>query len=137
MRVNLSRINDAVHFEAKGTSDVTVHIDGSPDAGGKNSGARPMELILMGLGSCSAIDIIGVLKKQRQIIDSFDITVGAERADNIPKVFKKINIHFKVGGKIEDTKLKRAIDLSMGKYCSVTHMLNKTAEITYTYEIHK
>lgn len=135
MEVKLQRVNDAVHFIAQGTSNVDIHIDGSPDIGGENAGARPMELILMGLASCGAIDIIGILKKQRQRVDRFDVTVDAERAEEYPKVFKKINVHYIVSGNVEEEKLKRAINLSKDKYCSATHMLNKTAEINYTYEI--
>lgn len=135
MKIELQRVNDNVHFTAQGASNVDIHIDGATSIGGEEAGARPMELILMGLASCSAIDIIGILKKQRQKIDRFDITVDAERVDEIPKVFKKINVHYKVAGEIEETKLKRAIDLAKDKYCSVAHMLNKTVEINYTYKI--
>lgn len=136
MKIELKRLNENVHFIAKGTSDVKVNIDGSPEIGGGNKGARPMELLLMGLGGCSAIDIIGILKKQRQEISEFDIIIEAERQkDQIPSLFEWIKVCYKLKGKIDEEKLKRAIDLSVEKYCSVSAILSKTTSIDYTYEL--
>ncbi|WP_026462210.1 OsmC family protein [Adhaeribacter aquaticus] len=136
MKVELRRVNDAFHFEAVGAANVAVHIDGSPDIGGENAGARPMEMILMGLGGCSAIDIVLILQKQRQVIEDMAITIEAERVPNeTPSVFKTIHVHYKFKGDLNEEKVKRAIELSMDKYCSVTAILNKTAEITHSYSI--
>jgi putative redox protein len=136
MKVELRRVNEAFHFEAVGAAGVAVNIDGSPEIGGVNAGARPMEMILMGLGGCSAIDIVLILQKQRQVIADMRITIKAERVPNeTPSVFKNIHVHYAFTGDLSEEKVKRAIDLSMDKYCSVTAILNKTAEITHSYAI--
>lgn len=136
MKVELRRVNDAFHFEAVGAAGVPVNIDGSPDIGGVNAGARPMEMILMGLGGCSAIDIVLILQKQRQVIQDMSITIEAERVPNeTPSIFKSIHIHYLFKGDLNEDKVKRAIDLSMEKYCSVTAILNKTAVITHSFSI--
>lgn len=136
MKVELRRVNDAFHFEAVGAAGVAVHVDGSPDIGGVDAGARPMEMILMGLGGCSAIDIVLILQKQRQQIEDMRITIEAERVPNeTPSVFKTIHVHYNFKGDLNEEKVKRAIDLSMEKYCSVTAILNKTAEITHSFAI--
>lgn len=138
MQVELKRVDNDFHFEATGTSKVVVNIDGAPDIGGHNAGARPMEMILMGLGGCSAIDIILILKKQKQVVEDFKIIIDGEReAGAVPSVFKKIHMNFIFKGDLNSDKVKRAIDLSVEKYCSVGAMLNKTAEITYSFEINK
>jgi putative redox protein len=136
MKVELTRVDNDYHFTAKGTAGVEVHMDGSPEIGGHNAGARPMEMLLMGLGGCSAIDVIQILKKQRQQIDSFDITVTGERVpEREATVFSKIDIHFKLCGPLDAEKVRKAIDLSLEKYCSVAMILYKTATIQYTFEI--
>jgi putative redox protein len=136
MKVELRRVNNAFHFEAVGAAGVAVHIDGSPDIGGVNAGARPMEMILMGLGGCSAIDIVLILQKQRQVIQDMGITIEAERVPNeTPSVFKTIHVHYTFTGDLNEDKVKRAIELSMEKYCSVTAILNKSAVITHSFSI--
>lgn len=135
MRVELQRVDDAFHFEASGKSDVKVHIDGSPEIGGAGAGGRPMELILMGLGGCSAIDVILILKKQRQEIEDLRIVVDGERVDSTPAVFKTIRMDFQFKGELDREKVKRAIGLSVEKYCSVYAMLAETAEISHTFSI--
>ncbi len=137
MEVKLNRVDNDFHIEAKGTSNVVVNIDGSHGIGGHDKGARPMELVLMGLGGCASIDAISILKKQKQQIDRYEVIVTAERVDAIPAVFKSINIHFRVVGDVDEIKLKRAVDLSMDKYCSVSAMLKEKVKITYTYELNK
>lgn len=138
MKVELNRVDDDFHFEATGLSGVSVHIDGAPDIGGHNAGARPMELLLMGLGGCTAIDVILILKKQRQRIDDFKIQVSGERVQ-IPgtemKPFKSINVHFELKGAIDQAKAQRAIQLSMEKYCSATAQLSATANISHSLSI--
>ena len=136
MEVNLTRLNEDFHFAATGTSGVAVHMDGAPEIGGHNQGARPMEMLLMGLGGCSAIDVIMILKKQRQQIGTFDIKVTADR-EKVEEYseFRNINLHFRMGGDLNEDKVRRAIELSLEKYCSVAMVLNKTATITYTLEL--
>ncbi|WP_187263360.1 OsmC family protein [Pontibacter beigongshangensis] len=136
MQVELNRVDQDYHFQATGSAGVVVNIDGSPEIGGHNAGARPMELLLMGLGGCSAIDIIQILKKQRQQIDAFNIKVSAERVPGeVPSLFKSIQIHFTLSGPLNEEKVKKAVDLSLEKYCSVAHILYKTATIDYTFEV--
>ncbi len=136
MQVELTRVDQDYHFEATGAAGVKINIDGSPDIGGHNAGARPMELLLMGLGGCSAIDITLILKKQRQKIDSFNIKVSAEREKTGDmNIFKSIHVHYALGGPLDQDKVKRAIDLSLEKYCSVAAILYKTATIDYTFEV--
>lgn len=135
MKVELVRVDDAFHFEAVGMSDVKVHTDAAVEIGGSNAGARPMELLLMGLGGCSAIDVVLILKKQRQEVTDFRITLEGERIkeDNTErKPFRNIHIHFKLTGKnLDENKINRAISLSMEKYCSATAQLESLATITH------
>jgi len=138
MQVELVRIDDAFHFQANGMSGVPVDIDAAENIGGHNAGSRPMELLLMGLGGCTAIDVILIMKKQRQVIEDLKISVSGERekiegTEMTP--FRKINIHFKFKGNIVEEKAKKAIELSMEKYCSATAQFSGSAEITHTFEI--
>ncbi|UTA66452.1 OsmC family protein [Emticicia sp. 21SJ11W-3] len=140
MKVELVRVDDAFHFEATGVSGVTNHIDANVEIGGHNAGARPMELLLMGLGGCTAIDVILVLKKQRQLIEDLRISVEGERTQiegTEMKPFRKINIHYAFKGTIDTEKIERAIKLSMEKYCSATAQLSPTAEITHSYSLNE
>src|SRR5690606_22360579 len=108
MKISLNRVNDAVHFEgSSGTTDVKVHIDGSPEIGGQSLGNRPMELVLMALGSCSALDLVNILKKQRQEIEDIKIDVEGKRREAIPTVFTDIHISFLLKGKIEQAKAEK------------------------------
>ncbi|MEA5425523.1 OsmC family protein [Arcicella lustrica] len=138
MQVELVRIDDAFHFQANGMSGVPVDIDAAENIGGHNAGSRPMELLLMGLGGCTAIDVILIMKKQRQVIEDLKISVSGERekiegTEMTP--FRKINIHFQFKGNIVEEKAKKAIELSMEKYCSATAQFSGSAEITHTFEI--
>ena len=111
-------------------------IDGSPEIGGRNLGARPMELVLMGLASCSAMDVMSILKKARQDVTDCVITADAERAETIPKVFTKIHVVYRVTGHaLKPAAVERAVTLSMQTYCSVSKMLAQTAEITHAIEL--
>ena len=132
MKITLSRQNDAVHFIAKNEQDLTMSIDGSPEIGGENKGFRPMQLLLVALGGCSSIDIVSILKKQRQTLESFDIEIDGEReAGKEPSLFRDIVITFKLGGALLDPeKVKKAVALSLEKYCSVAKTLEPTASIT-------
>lgn len=113
-----------------------VVMDGAAEIGGRNLGARPMEMVLLGLGGCTAMDVLSILQKGRHDVRDCAIEIGAERADSVPKVFTEIHVHFIVSGRgLQDKHVKRAVDLSAEKYCSVSMMLGKTAEITHDYEI--
>ncbi len=138
MRVELNRVDNDFHFEATGSSGIPINIDGAVEIGGHNLGARPMELLLMGLGGCSAIDIINILKKQKQLIDKFRIVIGAEREKNeVPSIFETINVTFYLTGDLEHSKVERAVNLSMEKYCSAAAVIGKTAEIKYSFVVNQ
>jgi putative redox protein len=125
-----------VAFVAESGSGHALVIDGAPDAGGRNLGPRPMELVLMGAGACSAFDVVMILKKARQDIVDCVCEVEADRATVDPKVFTAIRMTFKVSGRKLDTKqVERAVKLSHEKYCSATIMLAKTAAITVATEV--
>ena len=135
MEVRLKRIDQGFHFEALGSSPVPVHIDAAEGIGGHNAGARPMELLLMGLGGCTAIDVILVLKKQRQIVEDFQIRLSGtrEKIEGTEKTpFRTINIQFELKGQIDGAKALKAIQLSMEKYCSATAQLEPSSLITHT-----
>ncbi|MFZ5466646.1 MAG: OsmC family protein [Pseudomonadota bacterium] len=127
---------DGMAFMGETGSGHALVMDGAPDIGGRNIGPRPTELVLVGLGGCTSIDVVMILQKQRQPVRDCIVEVTAERAESIPKVFTKIHAHFVVKGAGLDPKaVERAVNLSADKYCSVSHMLNKTAEITHDFEI--
>ena len=135
MEVVLNRLDQDFHFEAKGSSPIPVHIDAAEGIGGHNAGARPMELLLMGLGGCTAIDVILILKKQRQIVEDFQIRVSGDRekiegTEKTP--FRQINIQFELKGQIDGAKALKAIQMSMDKYCSATAQLEPSSNITHT-----
>jgi putative redox protein len=127
---------DGASFLAESGSGHTVLMDGPPEAGGKNSGPRPMEMLLMGTGGCAAFDVVMILKKSRQDISDCVVEIEAERAPREPKVFTHIHFHFVVTGKkLNPGQVERAISLSAEKYCSASIMLAKTAELTHDFEI--
>jgi putative redox protein len=136
MKVEIERVNNKVHLEAKNEQGVIVHMDGSPEIGGEDLGARPMQLVLMALGGCTSMDMLSMLKKMREEVKGYKVTVDAERATEHPMVFTKIHIHYTLEGNLKKENVEKAINLSMDKYCSVTHMLNSTATITHSFEIH-
>lgn len=136
MKIHLTRLDSGFHFEATNETNNKVSIDASESIGGGGKGARPMELLIMGLGSCSGIDVLTILKKQRQEVSHFSIQLEAEReTGKEANLFTKIHIHFDLHGQIEIEKLKTAIHLSLDKYCSVAKTLEKTAEITNSFSI--
>lgn len=138
MRINLKRIDTDFNFEASNEDGNTITLDASPNIGGHNKGMRPMQLLLAALGGCAAIDIILILKKQKQVIESFDIEVDGEREAATSEgvsLFRTIEVHFILKGNIEQNKAERAVQLSMEKYCSVTKTLEPTAKITHRVTI--
>ena len=135
MKTTVKRIGPMA-FSAIADSGHTVIMDASPEVGGENRGARPMELILMGLGGCASIDVVMILEKAREEITDCKVVIDAERADTDPKVYTRINVHFIVSGKnLNRNRVARAIELSSEKYCSVSIMLGKTAVIEHDFEI--
>jgi len=125
-----------VSFVGSADSGHEVPMDGSPEFGGQNRGARPMELVLIGMGGCTAFDVVHILKKARQEIADCVAHIDAERAPTDPKVFTRIHVHFVVKGKnLDAKKVAHAIELSADKYCSASIMLGKTAAITHDFEI--
>ncbi len=125
-------------FEGVAGSGHRVTMDVAPEVGGRNLGLRPMEMVLLGLGGCTAIDVLHMLRKGRQPITDMRVELNAERADDVPKVFTRIHLHFVLtGAGLDPHKIERAINLSASKYCSASMMLNKTAEMTHDFEIVK
>ena len=125
-------------FEGVAGSGHRVTMDVAPEVGGRNLGLRPMEMVLLGFGGCTAIDVLHMLRKGRQPITDMRVELDAERADDVPKVFTKIHLHFVLtGAGLDPHKIERAINLSASKYCSASMMLNKTAEMTHDFEIVK
>lgn len=124
------------NFVGQSGSGHTVIMDGPPEGGGRNLGVRPMEMLLLGMGGCTAFDVIQILQKSRQPITDCVVEISAKRAETIPKVFTRIHIHFKVSGHgLKDRFVKRAVQLSSEKYCSASIMLGKTASLSHDYEI--
>ena len=125
-----------VRFSAHTGSGHTVVMDGAATHGGMDEGARPMELLLVGMGGCTGFDVVGILKKARADLRSLKIRLDAERADETPAVFTRIHVHFVLAGKgLKEQLVERAIKLSAEKYCSASIMLGKTAEISHSFEI--
>jgi putative redox protein len=126
--IKLSRVNDDFGFEANDENGHTVKMDTSPESGGKNFGVRPMQMLLMGLGGCSAIDVISILKKQRQDVKDYEMVIKGDREAGVePSLWQEITIEFHLYGDIDEDKAKRAVELSLNKYCSVAATLQKAA----------
>lgn len=135
MKVTIKWVGDA-SFEAKTESGHKITMDGPADAGGKNVGPRPMEMLLVGLGGCTSFDVVLILKRSRQDVRDCVTEISAERAETDPRVFTKIHVKFIVSGKdLNPEKVERAVKLSEDKYCSASIMLGKTAVITHEIEI--
>ncbi len=121
---------------AETASGHAVVMDGPPMLGGQNLGPRPMEMVLVGLGGCTTVDVVMILKKNKQQVQDCRVEVSAERAEKAPKVYTKIHVHYVVSGRMLDPKqVERAVKLSAEKYCSVSKMLEQAAEITHDFEI--
>jgi len=136
MNAKIRWVGDAM-FVAESGSGHAVVIDGPPESGGKNLGIRPMELLLLGLGSCTSFDVVDILKKGREDVTDCVTQLTAERADAVPAVFTRIHVHFVVSGRrLNETKVARAIELSAQKYCSASIMLERAGvAITHDFEI--
>ena len=127
---------DGVSFVGEADSGHAVVMDGATDAGGRNIGFRPMELLLVGMGGCTAFDVVTILQKARQPVTDCRVELSADRAEEVPKVFTRIHVHFVVSGKdLKPAQVERAVKLSAEKYCSASLMLGKTATVTHDFEI--
>ena len=127
---------DGAMFEATADTGHTVVMDGAPEIGGRNRGSRPMEVVLMGAGGCSAADVISILAKARQEVTDCVVELEAERAEAVPRVFTRIHLHYVVTGRgLKPAAVERAVGLSADKYCSAMQMLNKTAAVTHDFEL--
>jgi len=123
---------DGMLMVAEGGTGHTITMDGAPDIGGRNLASRPMEVLLMGMGGCTAIDVVSMLKKQRQDIEGVEVSLVAERAEDHPKVYTSVKLVYTVRGrKLNKALVERAVTLSDEKYCSATAMVRKSAEITH------
>jgi putative redox protein len=135
MKARIKWVEDAAFLGESGSGHAVV-MDGPPEYGGRNLGVRPMEMILLGMGGCTAFDVIHILKRARQPVTNCVVEVEAERADQVPKVFTRIHVRFIVSGDgLSDTQVARAVELSAKKYCSASIMLGKVAEISHDYRI--
>jgi putative redox protein len=127
---------DHMSFVGESGSGHSVVMDGAAEAGGRDLGIRPMEMLLLGLGGCTAFDVVSILHKSRQKMVDCEVEIEAERATDIPRVFTKIHIHFIVSGKdLDPNRVAKAVNLTADKYCSASRMLEKTAEITHDFEV--
>ena len=136
MTVNLHRLDNNFLFESTNDEGLTVTTDGSPDIGGQGKGMRPMQLVLAAVGSCSSIDIVLLLKKQRQDLQDLSVSITGERVDTEPRVFTDIHVHYHLFGALDEKKVERACRLSMEKLCSVSLMLKAGGvNITWDFEI--
>lgn len=136
IKIELKRLNDAFHFEAANENGNSVYMDASPDIGGTNKGMRPMQMLLAAMGGCSSIDVVNILKKQKQDLKDIKVTITGEREQNaVPSLFTEVHAHFRLYGKLDKDKAGKAVTLSVDKYCSVAKTLEKTAKVTYSFEI--
>lgn len=135
MKARIKWVENSLFLGESGSGH-TVVMDGPPESGGQNLGVRPMEMLLIGMGGCTAFDVVHILRKGRQDVSDCELYIDAERAETDPKVFTRIHIRYVVKGKgLTDATVRRAIELSAAKYCSASIMLGKSAQITHDYEI--
>ena len=127
---------EGVAFVGESGSGHSVVMDGPPENGGRDQGIRPMEMLLIGLGGCTAFDVMYILRKARQPVSDCVVELDAVRSEEVPKVFTRIHVHYIVSGDgLSDQQVERAVRLSSEKYCSASVMLGKTADISHDYEI--
>lgn len=135
MKVRIKWVED-VSFVGESETGHAVVLDGAPENGGRNIGMRPMEMLLIGMGACTSFDVVTILKKARQPIINCVAEIDATRAEEIPKVFTKIHVHFVItGNQLNEAQVERAVKLSAEKYCSASIMLGKSVYITHDFEI--
>ncbi|ABI57587.1 OsmC family protein [Alkalilimnicola ehrlichii MLHE-1] len=135
MKASVKWLGNAA-FEAETGSGHTLVMDGPADAGGENRGPRPMEMLLLGTAGCSAFDVVHILQRGRHPVADCQVRVEAERAEQPPKVFTRIHLHFQVAGEgLSEKAVARAVQLSAEKYCSASIMLSKAAKVTHSHEL--
>lgn len=137
-KITLSRVHGEFGFEAADENNHTVRMDSSPESGGQNFGVRPMQMLLMGIGGCSAIDVLAILKKQRQEVKDYKMVINGQREQGKePSLWKEVELEFHLYGNIDQDKAEKAVELSLNKYCSVSATLAKAgAKITWRVLIH-
>jgi putative redox protein len=135
VKIEIKRLNDAFHMEAVNEQGSTLRMDASPDVGGSNLAMRPMQVVLTALGGCSVIDVISILKKQKQDLKDIQLTVTGEREPVTPSPYTAANVHFRLYGNLDEDKVRKAITLSVEKYCSVAESLKPQTKITHSFEI--
>ena len=134
-RVDVSLV-EGMHFTAVGADGISVSVDSPPEFGGVRAGPSPMEMLLVGLGGCTGMEVISILRKKRQNVTGYRVTLTATVAEEYPHVYTHIAIHHAVEGNgVKDEAVRRAIELSETKYCGAYAMLAKAAELTTTYEV--
>ena len=135
MKARIKWVEKATFLGESGSGHSVV-MDGPPESGGRDIGIRPMEMLLIGMGGCTAFDVVMILQRARQAVTDCVVEVSAERSDEVPRVFTSIHVHFVVSGNdLSDKQVARAVQLSAEKYCSASIMLGKAADITHDYEI--
>ncbi len=136
MKARVKWVEEATFLAESGSGHAIV-MDGPPDHGGRNLGVRPMEMLLLGMGGCTAFDVMLILKRSRQPVDDCEVELSAERAGEEPKVFTRIHVHFIVSGRgLDEKRVARAVSLSAEKYCSASIMLDRAGvQISHDYEI--
>jgi putative redox protein len=137
MEINLIRKSGKFNFEASNEAGFTVELDAKPAIGGEGKGFRPMEMMLVGLGGCSGIDMVNVLTKQKEPLNDIKININATRKEEeMPPIFDVITIHFELYGELSTTKVERALQMTFDKYCSVANILSRSATINFSYSLH-
>lgn len=135
MEVSVTYVK-GMRFVGRGANPVDIPIDAKPEAGGEGLGASPMELLLMGVAGCTGIDVVSILAKMRVPFERFELGVNGQRAGEHPKIFTQITVYYRFwGNDLDESKLRSAIELSMTKYCSVSHTVNKSATVDYVLEL--
>ncbi len=135
-KVTLRRLDNKFHFLAANSNGNTLHFDTGPEEGGSGQGVGPMQAVAMALGGCSGIDIVMILEKQRQNLRKFHTAITYDRAEEeTPALFTNLHVHYEFEGELDPEKVRRAVDLSVNKYCSVAKILEKTASITVSWSI--
>lgn len=138
VKIEITRIDQDYRMEAFNEKGKSIIMDAGEADGGHDSGLRPMQLLLAAMGGCSAIDLISILRKQREPLRDLKITVTGERQQGVvPALYTEVHAHFKLYGDINQEKAERAVQLSVEKYCSVAKTLEKTATVTHSFEIIK
>lgn len=136
MKVTVQKLDKDLHMEAENEEGGLIRMDGNTEIGGLEGGFSPMQLLLAGIGGCSAIDIIGILEKQKQDLKDLKVEVdGDKQKKDTYSEFKTIHLNFIFSGDLDPKKVERAIELSINKYCSVSKALEKGSKIAYSYEI--